>query len=163
MKKLLLSLLFTLPAMAQDGFRNENGNLVWEHTFPATTNVTATVDSQPDLKVEALINGVQTGSAEKIKNNCTEGSPVMRNNCQFNFKVKNENGNYVVTVTDIKIAEVMGPMQARTIVNRCEKYLVDASLKVKKDPRSQKDMNCLDTFLTGIFSGTLGTVAMTAN
>ncbi|MHA3786661.1 hypothetical protein ACX0HA_00515 [Flavobacterium hauense] len=163
MKKLLLSLLFSLPALAQDGFRNENGNLIWEHAFPATSNVTATVDNQPDLKVEAMLNGVQTGSAEKIKNTCSDGSPAMRNDCKFNFKVRNENGNYIVTVTDIKIIEVMGPMQARTIVNRCEKYLVDAALKVKKDSRSQKDINCLDSFLTGVFSGTMANVAMTAN
>jgi hypothetical protein len=163
MKKLLLSLLFTLPAMAQDGFRNENGNLVWEHTYPATTNVSATTGSNPDLKIEASLNGVETGFAEKIKNTCSEGSSVMRNDCKFNFKVKNDNGNYVVTVTDLKIIEVMGPMQARTIVSRCEKYLVDAALKVKKDARSQKDMACLDSFLTGIFSGTMANVAMTAN
>lgn len=163
MKKLLLSLLFALPVMAQDGFRNENGNLIWEHSFPATTNVAATVEGQPDLMLEAMINGVQTGAAEKIKNTCPEGSATMRNDLKFNFKVKNDNGNYIVTVTDIKVIEVMGPMQARTIVNRCEKYFVDAALKVKKDPRSQKDMNCLDNFLTGVFSGTMANVAMTAN
>ncbi|PZR19442.1 MAG: hypothetical protein DI539_13945 [Flavobacterium psychrophilum] len=163
MKKLLLSLLFTLPVMAQDGFRNENGNLVWQHTYPATTNVLTVIGNQPDLKVEVGTNDAQTGYAEKIKNTCSEGSPVMRNDYKFNFNVKNENGNYVVTVTDIKIIEVMGPMQARTIVNRCEKYLVDASLKVKKDARSQKDVGCIDNFLTGIFSGTMANVAMTEN
>lgn len=149
--------------MAQDGFRNENGNLIWEHTYPATTNVSATTETHPDLKIEASLNGVQTGMAEKIKNTCSEGSSVMRNDCKFNFKVKKDNGNYVVTVTDLKIIEVMGPMQARTVVSRCEKYLVDAALKMKKDPRSQKDLTCLDSFLTGVFSGTISNVVMTAN
>jgi len=162
MKKLLFSLLFALPVMAQDGFRNENGNLIWEHTYPATNNVSATVESQPDLQVEAFINGVHTGSAEKIKNTCEQGSAVMRNNCKFDFNVRKENDNYIVTVTNLKIIEVMGPMQARTIVSRCEKYLVDAGLKVKKDTRSQNDMACLDTFLTGVFGGTMNG-ALTAN
>lgn len=163
MKKLLLSLLFTLPAMAQDGFRNENGNLIWQHTYPATANIIANVETKPDLKVEIATNDSQMGFAEKIKNSCSEGSPAIRNDYKFSFTVKNEGGNYVVTVTDIKIIEVMGPMQARTVVNRCEKYLVDSSLKIRKDPRSQKDIGCIDNFLTGVFSGTMANVAMTAN
>lgn len=167
MKKLLFSLLFALPAitMAQDGFRNENGSLVWQRTYPAATNVQAMLDSQPDLKIDTFINEIYAGSADKVKNTCEDGSPVMRNNCKFDFVVKKESDNYVVTVTNLKVIEVMGPMQARTIVNRCEKYFVDAANKVKKDPRTQKDMGCMDNFLSGIFgAGVEGSeVTLTAN
>ncbi|MDV6167918.1 hypothetical protein R1T16_05745 [Flavobacterium sp. DG1-102-2] len=153
MKKLLFSLLFALPVMAQDGFRNENGKLIWQHTYPAATNMQAQLDGNPELQINTFVNDVHTGSADKIKNTCQEGSPVMRNDCKFDFEVRKDNGNYVVTVTNLKIIEVMGPMQARTVVNRCEKYFVDATLKVKKDPRTQKDMGCADSFLTEVFGG----------
>ena len=89
----------------------------------------------------------------------------MRNNCKFDFAVKKDNDNYVVTVTNLKVIEVMGPMQARTIVSRCEKYFVDAANKVKKDARTQKDMGCMDSFLSGIFgAGVEGSaVTLTTN
>lgn len=164
MKKLLLALLFTLPAMAQDGFRNEGGKLVWERTYPAAANVASILETQPDLKVTTFISDVHTGTAEKIKNTCDSGSAVMRNDCKFDFEVRKTENSYVVTVTNLKIIEVMGPMQARTVVSRCEKYLVDANRKVKKDTRSQGDMACLDNFLTGVFGGgSLTGGALTAN
>jgi hypothetical protein len=165
MKKLLFSLLFALPVMAQDGFKNEGGNLVWQHTYPSAANMQATIESNPDLQVAAFVNDIYTGSAEKIKNTCDQGSPTMRNNFTFDFEVKKDNNNYVVTVSNLRIIEVFGPMQARTVASRCEKYFVDAGLKVKKDARTQKDMGCVDSFLTGIFGGSLdGTqVTMTAN
>jgi len=163
MKKLLFSLLFALPVMAQDGFKNEGGNLVWQHTYPATVNVQALLDSNPDLQVVTFINDVHKGAAEKINNTCEQGSATMRNDCKFDFEVRRYNNNYVVTVTNLRIIEVMGPMQARTLANRCEKYFVDASRKIKKDQRTQNDMSCVDSFLTGIFGGTIDNTALTAN
>lgn len=161
MKKLLLSLLFTLPALAQDGFRNENGNLVWEHTYPATTNMQALVESNPQLEVDVFTADAFNGKANDVKNTCG-GAVLMKNDCKFDFAIRKTDGNYIVTVSSLRMIEKLGPMQARVIESRCEKYLVDAALKVKKDPRSQNDMNCLDNFLTGLFGGTME-AGLTAN
>ncbi|MCO6148447.1 hypothetical protein [Flavobacterium sp. NRK1] len=164
MKKLIFSLLFALPVMAQDGFKNDNGNLVWQYTYPSVTNMQAMIDSKPDLQVTAFINDTYTGLVNKVKNTCTEGSPVMRNDCSFDFEIRSENGNYIAVISNIKIIEVMGPMRARTIESRCEKYFVDAALKLKKDVRTQKDMKCLDSFLTSVFSDAITTtVTLSAN
>lgn len=161
MKNLLLLLLFTLPVMAQNGFRNEKGNLVWEHTYPATANMQATIESQSTLEVITFFNDTYTGKGNNVKNTCG-GAVLMKNDCKFDFTVRKNNGNYIVTVTNLRMIERLGPMQARIVESRCEKYLVDAALKVKKDPRSQNDINCLNNFLTGVFGGTVNS-ALTAN
>ena len=143
MKKLLFSLLFALPVMAQDGFKNDNGNLEWHYTYAPVTNMQSLIDSKPDLQVIAFFNDTYTGTVNKVKNTCTQGSAVMRNDCSFDFEIRRENGNYVAVVSNIKIIEVMGPMRARTIESRCEKYFVDAALKVKK--------GCTDTKRYGLY------------
>ncbi len=153
-KKILLSLLFTLPAFAQDGFRNENGNLVWEHTYPETANMQAIVESNPKLEVDVFTNDAFTGKGNDVKTTCG-GAVLMKNDCKFDFSVRKQNSTYVVTVTSLRMIERMGPMRARVIESRCEKYFVDAALKVKKDTRSKNDMNCLDNFLTGLFGGVM--------
>ena len=156
-------MLFALPVMAQDGFKNEGGNLIWQHTYPATANMQALLDSNPDLQVSTFINDIHKGSAEKIKNTCEQGSATMRNDCKFDFEVRRDNNNYVVSVTNLRIIEVMGPMKAKTMANRCEKYFVDATLRIKKDQRTLNDMSCVDDFLTKIFGGGLENTALTSN
>ena len=152
MKKLLLSLLFTLPALAQDGFRNERGNLVWQRLYPATTNIDAALQHTQGIEIDMAGNNTYIGRGNEVTNTCQGGTPLMKNKCKFDFTVKLEEGNYVVTITNIRIIEKMGPMQARIFANRAEKYFVNADLKIRKDPRTQTDMACMDNFLSGIFN-----------
>lgn len=152
MKKLLLSLLFTVSVLAQDGFRNERGNLIWERIYPATTNIEAALQNTQGIEIDMAGSTIYTGRGNEISNTCQGGTALMNNKCKFDFTVKLEDGNYVVTITNLRIIEKMGPMQARIFANRAEKYFVNADLKIRKDPRTVKDMACLDNFLTGIFS-----------
>lgn len=165
MKKLLLSLLFTLPALAQDGFRNESGSLVWERVYPAGTNMAAVMEGTQGIQVASYLNNTYTGMGDEVKNTCNNGTPLMKNNCKFDFVVKQQDGNYIVTVTNLRIIEKLGPMKARIMANRAEKYFVDASLKVRNDSRTKTDMMCLDSFLDNIFShgGMASTGTLTAN
>lgn len=165
MKKLLLSLLFTLPALAQNGFRNEGGSLVWERVYPAGSNLAAVLEGTQGLQIASFLGNTYTGMGDEVKNTCNSGTPLMRNNCKFDFVVKQQDGSYVVTVTNLRIIEKLGPMKARIIANRAEKYFVDAALKVRTDPRTKTDMMCLDNLLDSIFSrgGMASTGTLTAN
>jgi len=152
MKKLLLSLLFALPAMAQDGFRNENGSLVWERIYPAGTNMGAALEGTRGIQITTFFNNTYTGMGDEVQNTCRNGTPLMKNNCKFDFVVKQQDGSYIVTVTNLRIIERLGPLQARIMANRAEKYFVDANLKVRDDGRTKTDLMCLDSFLDSIFS-----------
>jgi hypothetical protein len=167
MKKLLFILLFSAPVIAQDGFRNEHGNLTWERTFPASINMTAALESQPGILITTNLGNSYTGMGDGVQNTCDSGTALMKNKCKFEFSVRKENGNYIVTVTNLKIIEKFGPLQARIIASRAEKYFVNADLKIKKDVRTQNDMGCLDNFLTTVFSsGTImasGTLTAASN
>lgn len=152
MKKILLSLLFTLPVLAQDGFTNNNGHLVWQRTYPATTDINAALQNTQGIQIVAAAGSNFTGMGDEVSNTCQGGTALMSNKCKFDFDVKMENGNYLVTITNIRIIEKMGPMQARILANRAEKYFVNADLKIRKDTRTQTDMACLDNFLTDLFN-----------
>ena len=165
MKKLLLSLLFTLPVLAQNGFRNEGGSLVWERIYPVGTNMAAVLEGTQGLQIASFLGNTYTGMGDEIKNTCNSGTPLMKNNCKFDFVVKQQDGNYIVTVTNLRIIEKLGPMRARIMANRAEKYFVDAGLKVRTDPRTKTDMMCLDNLLDSIFSrgGMSSAGTLTAN
>ena len=164
MKKVLLSLLFALPAMGQNGFRTEGNALVWERVYPAAgNNLTAILNSRPDLQVDAHLGNTFTGRGEDIQNTtCASQSALLRNNCKFDFTVQLNDGNYVVRVSNLKIIEKLGPMQARIVANRCEKYFMSAQ-GLRKDTRTSSDMACMDDFLSGLFGTGSVSGALTAN
>jgi hypothetical protein len=152
MKKLLLIVLFSIPAMAQDGFKAQGREIIWEKTFPVNNaDVVALLDRQPELKVSSFIDNAYKGSVREISNTCEGGSGLMKNNCKFDFIVLVNPDHYVVVVRNLKLLEKYGPMQARTIANRCEKYFL-YNRALKDDEKSVNDLSCLDNFLTGIFS-----------
>ena len=75
MKKLLISLLFSIPALAQDGFRANGSSIVWEKSFPAdNANIVALLDRQPNLKVASFMDNVYKGKGDQIKNTCASCS-----------------------------------------------------------------------------------------
>ncbi len=163
MKKLLLTLLFSVPVLAQDGFKTGATGIVWERSFPADdANIVALLDKQPNLKVASFIDNIYKGKAEKIKNNCESGSGLMKYDCKFDFVIMVNPDYYVVKVTNFKILEKFGPMQAKTVANPCEKhYLYNGAIKT--DEKTQGDLSCIDNYLSSVFSvGGAGT-ALTSN
>ena len=166
MKKLLLSLLCTLPVMAQSSFHTEKENLVWEKVFPIeNANVASILENQPTMKIEDTMDNVYRGVGYNMLNSCTEGSAIMKNPCKFEFMVVVNPDNYIVRVKEIKIIEKYGPMQITTKANRCENYFVYKT-KIKADANSQNNMSCLDSYLSEVFtakSGGASGKALTSN
>lgn len=151
MKKILLSLLFTLPVLAQDGFDSKDGVLVWERSFPVkNADVTAFLNEEPGLKVITFMDNVFNGEGNEIQVGCEAGSGLLKNNCKFDFSIEILPDRYNVKITNLKIIEKYGPMQARIMANNCEKYFMDEST-IKSDNRTLTDMNCLDNMLVDIF------------
>ncbi|MGQ2985086.1 hypothetical protein [Flavobacterium sp.] len=154
MKKLILTLLFSLPLMAQHSFRAENGDIIWEKSFPVNNvDLVAMVESHPEFTVDAYIDNLLQGTAKDMAISGEGGSGLMKNNCKFDYVIVLEDGQYVVKVKDFKFLEKMGPMQMRTVANSCEKYFMD-NKKIRPTPITQGNLEYLDNFLTGIFSGT---------
>lgn len=166
MKNLILTLLVSVSAFAQQGFRTEGQNLVWERTFSAhNADIVAFLNGQPDLKVTTFSENTFEGYSNQMQNRCNGGSALMKNDCKFDFTIMVQPDHYIVRITNLKILEKYGPMQARVVANACEKYFVDGKT-VKTDARSQTDLRCLDTFLRSMFSaGSVGTSsgALTSN
>lgn len=152
MKKLLLTLLFAGAAFAQDGFKSNNGNLVWERTFQANNaNIVALLEKEPNLKVGTFMDNVFKGSGNEIKNTCDGGSGLMKNNCKFDFLIIVNPDSYTVKVTNLKFLEKYGPMQTRIMANPCEKYYVYNGA-VKSDDKTKGDFDCLNNYLSSVFS-----------
>jgi len=152
MKKLLLLLLLSFPVFAQNGFKADAGNVVWERSFNAdNANIIAILDRNPDLKVGAFMDNLYKGFGVDVQNTCNGGTPLMKNNLKFEFVILLTPGSYVVKIRNIRILEKYGPMQAKTVANRCEKYFM-AGTKLSTEPNASSNMACLDRFLTGLFS-----------
>lgn len=166
MKKFILLLLFTLPALAQNGFKTEGNALVWERVFPANnTDITAVLNRDPNLKVASFMDNVYKGIGFDIKNTCEGETALMKSNCKFQFLIMVNPDSYVVKIRDIKFLEKYGPMQARIMANASEKYFMEGS-KLKTDATTQGNMACVDRFLTSLFSPAPVTAepkAMTSN
>lgn len=163
MKKLLFTLLLSTPVFAQDGFRANGPAIVWERSFPADdTNIVALLDKQPNLKVASFMDNMYKGKGIDIQNTCEDGSGLMKNNCKFDFVILVNPDSYVVKVTNLKIIEKFGPMQAKTVANPCEKYLM-YNKALKTDDKSSADLNCLDSYLSGVFSVSGTSTALTSN
>jgi len=154
MKNLILTLLFSLPLMAQQhAFVADNGNIVWEKEFPVTNvNVVSLIEAQPSFKVGGFIDNVYTGYTEEIVIGGEGGTALMKNNCKFEFVVFVKDDGYVVKVKNLKFLEKMGPLQMRTVVNSCEKYFMDEK-KIRPTPITQGNLDYLDNWLTGVFTG----------
>lgn len=151
MKKIILSLLFSLPVFAQDGFKTEKQELVWEKTFEANNaNVAAILDRHPELKISGFIDSAYKGTAAEITNTCQGGSGLMKNNVKFDFIVLVNPDYYVVRVRNLKVLEKYGPMQTRIVANRLEQYFTTNG-KLRTDPKASANMQCLDSFLISLF------------
>lgn len=154
MKNLIVLLLSftTLTAVAQNGFKTEAGNLVWERSFTAdNTDISGILDRDTNLKVNSFMDNIYKGMAFDIKNTCNGATGLMKNNVKFQFLIMVNPDGYVVKIRDLKFLEKYGPMQARTMANRCEKYFMDGT-KVRTDEGTKSEMACVDSFLTALFS-----------
>lgn len=152
MKKLIMLLLISTSAFSQGGFSTEGKSIVWERIFPAdNANIVPILERYPNLEVTGFSENVFQGNTAEIKNTCQGGSGLMKNNCKFDFVIMVNPDHYVVRISNLKIIEKYGPMQARVMANSCEKYFLDES-KLKSDSRTLTDMGCLDSFLTSVFS-----------
>lgn len=164
MKKLIFTLLFSIPVLAQHGFRAENGTIIWEKSFPVgNANVMALIEAQKAMTIGLFMDNVVKGDAMDMKIEGDGGSGLMKNNCKFDFFIAVESDHYTVRVKNFKFLEKMGPMQMRTVANSWEKYFLDER-KIRPTPITQGNLQFLDNFLTGVFTGTItSSGAITAN
>jgi len=151
MNKLLLLLLFTLPALAQNGFKMQNGSMVWERTFPAGTEIRTIIEKQDKLKLLSTEETSFNGKAEAIKNNTGTESVRLKCDANFDFTVTVMPQGYLVRVTNFNFLEKYGPMQLRIVPGSLEKYYVEYG-KIRNSPKTQNDLNYVDSFLTGVFT-----------
>lgn len=151
MKKLLL-LLFCLPALAQTGFKADGEDIVWQKKFDAqNANIVAILEKQEGLKVGGFMDNMYKGQGFDVQNTCDGGTGLMKNPLKFSFIILTDPFGYVVKLRNIKVIEKYGPMQARTMANPVEKYFLDGT-DLKTEGIAQQNMECLDTFLTEMFS-----------
>ncbi|PHK35429.1 hypothetical protein VF13_37545 [Nostoc linckia z16] len=151
MKKIILSLLFSIPVFAQDGFKVENNELVWEKTFEANNaNIVSVLDRHPELAVSGFIDNAYKGAAKEIANTCQGGSALMKNNVKFDFIILVNPDYYVVRLKNLKVLEKYGPMQTRIIANRMDQYFTSNGV-LRTDDKAFGDMQCMDSFLSGVF------------
>ena len=165
MKALILTLLFSLPVLAQNNFRAENGAIIWEKSFPAgSTDVAALLEAQSAIKIDMAVDNQVKGIAKELKIEGEGGTTLMKSNCNFDFDIALEGDHYIVRVVNLKFLEKVGPLQMRTIVSSWEKYFMD-NRKIRPTPITQGNLQYLDEFLSGVFSGTIITSsgAITAN
>jgi hypothetical protein len=152
MKKLILSLLFCLPVFAQTGFKTEGNEVIWQGVFSTeTANIVSVLDKEPNLKVGAFIDNMYKGAGEDVQNTCNGGTALMKNKIKFDFVILVDPAGYVVKVRNIKVLEKFGPMQARIMANKVEKYFM-AGNKLSDQPNASQNMACMDRFFAGLFS-----------
>lgn len=165
MKKLLL-LLFSLPALAQTGFKVEEKEIIWQKSFSAENiNIAAVLDRNPDLKVGGFIDNMYKGMTMAIDNTCNGGTGLMKNQVKFDFIVLTDPAGYVVKIRNLKILEKYGPMQSRVRANPAENYFVDEGV-LKTEGIAEQNMQCMDSFLSSLFSPPaegISPTAMTSN
>jgi len=166
MKKLILLLLCSLPALAQNGFKIEDNILIWERAYSAdNVDIASVLDKNPNLKTGSFMDNFYKGMGVDIKNTCNSQNGLMKNNVKFQFVVMTSPTGYVVKVKDLKFLEKYGPMQARIRANAWEQYFVDGT-NLKSDATSVENMGCMDNFLSSLFAPapvTTETRAMTSN
>lgn len=154
MRKLLL-LLFCLPVMAQTAYKTEKGEIIWEKIYDTAEHidVTALLNSHPELKQRETLENMYTGEAFELKNTCQGGTGLMQNPISFDYVIYTEphRYGYVVRVKNIRIVERFGPMQARTVATPVEKYFVDKGV-VKATGVATQNMDCMDSFFTQMFA-----------
>ncbi|MXN93099.1 hypothetical protein GR160_17875 [Flavobacterium sp. Sd200] len=152
MKSFILLFLFSLPLVAQTGWKAEGADIIWEGVFTTDkANIVSVLDKSPNLKVGSFIDNMYKGVGNEVQNTCNGGTALMKNNLKFEFIILVDPAGYVVKVRNIKIIEKYGPMQAKTIANRCEKYFM-AGNKISTQPNATENMACMDRFFTGMFS-----------
>jgi len=152
MKNLILSLLFCLPVFAQTGFKTEGKDIIWQGVFSTeTANIVSVLDKEPNLKVGAFMDNMYKGMGDEVQNTCNGGTGLMKNNLKFDFVILVDPAGYVVKVRNIRILEKYGPMQAKTIANKAEKYFM-AGTQLSTQPNASENMACMDRFFTGLFS-----------
>jgi hypothetical protein len=151
MKKILLLLLISVPALAQDGFKTVDGKVVWERIFSSSTDVNALIAANEKLEILASQDNIYKGVGEGVKQTSPSGS--LRMNCEtsFEFTITVAPEGYLVRVTDFMFLEKYGPMQMRTVPNSLEKYYTEYG-KIRDSAKTQTDLGFVDTFLTGVFS-----------
>jgi len=150
--KTILLLLFCLPALAQTGFKADGNDIVWQKKFDSqNANIVAMLDRQPGLKVGGFMDNMYKGKGIEVQNTCDGGTGLMKNPLKFSFIILTDPYGYVVKIRDLKILEKYGPMQATTRANPAEKYFMDGD-EVKNAGIAQQNMECLDAFLTDMFT-----------
>ncbi|WP_154652567.1 hypothetical protein [Flavobacterium rivuli] len=151
MKTLLLSLLLCFPVMAQTGFKTEGNNIIWQGVFSTeNANILAVLDRDPNLKISNFMDSMYKGQADDVQNTCNGGTGIMKNKIKFDFVILQDPAGYVVKVRNLRIIEKFGPMQAKTIAKRCEKYFMDNG-QLNTQPNAAENMACMDSFFSNLF------------
>jgi hypothetical protein len=152
MKKILLLLLLTVPAMAQHNFKTEKGCIVWERFYSSSNaDIKALVASNDKLTLTSADTNVFLGVGESVPNTCGTGSALMKCDTNFNFTIMAVTDGYMVKVTNFFFLEKYGPMQMRTVPNSLAKYYLEYG-KIRSSEKTQTDLACVDSFLTSVFS-----------
>lgn len=147
----MLFLLFTLPAFAQDGFKSENGKIVWEHVYPeAGAKIKSIIDSQDKMTILSSDDATFTGQAEAIKSTIDANSARLESDANFDVTITKVEGGYKVRVTNYVLLEKYGPMQLRIKPASLNKYYADKG-KIRNSLKTQTDLSYVDGFLTGLF------------
>ncbi|KOS06234.1 hypothetical protein AM493_09475 [Flavobacterium akiainvivens] len=151
MKTIVLFLLCTLPALAQDGFRTEKGKIVWEHTFTENVpNLESLITAQEKMKLVSEEESLYTGKAEAIKSTIDVNSVRLASDANFDFTITKVAGGYKVRVTNYVFLEKYGPMQLRIIPNSLDKYYLEYG-KIRNSDKTKTDLGYVDGYLTGLF------------
>ncbi|MFL9843867.1 hypothetical protein [Flavobacterium rhizosphaerae] len=156
MKKLFLllsTIALSATTYAQGNFHAEDGKLVWEREIQSTNaDVVTILDREPNLKITGLMDNVYKGVAFNITPNCPDASALLKNECKFEFFIIVNPESYVVKIENFKMLEHYGPMGARVMANRSEKYYLDSDGKMRNDADTINDLNNLDRYLNAIFA-----------
>ncbi|MES2484742.1 MAG: hypothetical protein V4581_02185 [Bacteroidota bacterium] len=153
MKKILLLLLFTAPIMAQNGFKMEDGSIVWERFYNApNTDIKSLIATNEKLSLISDAEDTYIGVGEGVHNTCASGSVLMKCDTNFSFIIMKVADGYLVKVKDFRFLEKYGPMQLRIIPTSLEKYYLEYG-KIRTTPKTQTDLACVENFLAGVFSG----------
>ncbi|KOS06235.1 hypothetical protein AM493_09480 [Flavobacterium akiainvivens] len=163
MKKLLLLLLVTAPVMAQHGFKMENGNVVWERFYSIPQNdIKAMVSANEQLSLSSAEEATYTGRGAEVQNTCSSGSTLMKCPVDFTFTIMTVADGYFVRVENFMFLEKYGPMQMRTVPTGLGKHYVERG-KIRTTDKANTELACVDSFLSGVFSGGGANTALTAN
>lgn len=148
--KIIVFLLITLPAIAQNGFKTEKGKIVWEHFFAEDANLKTLVEGNEKMKIVSADDTSCAGKAEGIVSTIGANSIRLQSDANFDFTITKVAGGYTVKVINYVFLEKYGPSQMRILPGSLEKYYLEYG-KIRNSDKTKTELGYVDNFLTGLF------------